>query len=500
MQSLTVKRSHANQLILFLLLTCVAVGVSSAAWYIWKLEAKWAIFSFLALLFPFVLSMIKDLRRFLVWMMVFLLPLGIDYKFFYQRTHAGQPGFSLGTTEIILIILLVHWIVSSVRQKMTRKIKLYPAITLPTLALIAMHFVSMLAAKNPLLTLFDAIVYVKMLIFFLYLANNLHDQEDMSTITSALFFGLIIQSIFMMLQYYKGSPLGLVGTEELQNFMAFRREGVYVSRPGGTIGNVNGFARYLGFVLPMASIFMLTSNDRKNLPLAFIASIGGLVALIISQTRSVWGPFIVCMVFALIYIFTRNLLSMRVIKRILLGLVLFSVVLVVYRDVVYNRLTADDHGSAKARVTTAKVALDIISDHPIIGIGANNYDYYIRSYWVIEDVFTKIAIVHNYYLLMIAQLGIIGFGSFLWLLIALFIRMRTAMRSRVKYYRQIAVGIMASFICFLLAALADGYQGLILLYLFWGQAAMIEAINGREDDYDDQIVEMISEKRYLNEL
>jgi len=164
------------------------------------------------------------------------------------------------------------------------------------------------------------------------------------------------------------------------------------------------------------------------------------------------------------------------------------------------RLTAYDYGSAKARLTTAKVALKIINDHPYLGVGANNYDFYIRNYWSIEDVFTKIAVVHNYYLLMIAQLGIVGFISFLWLLIAFFTRIRAAMRSRVRYFRQIAVGVMASFICFLLAALMDGYQGMVLLYIFWGLAAMVEAINGREEDYDDQIVELLSEKRYLDEL
>ncbi|MBN2354515.1 O-antigen ligase family protein, partial [candidate division KSB1 bacterium] len=330
--------------------------------------------------------------------------------------------------------------------------------------------------------------------------NNLRDKEDLALVLSAFFLGFIIQSIFMVMQFYRGTALGLIGTEELQNFLAFRREGYLISRPGGTVGNVNYFARYLGFILPIASVIMITNHERKYFPLALLATIGGLLSLVIAQTRSVWGPYVVCMAIAVFLIFIRNLLTMRIIKRIVFGLLLFTLVLVFYRNLIYVRLTADDHGSANARITTSKVALNIVRDHPFIGVGANNYEFYIRKYWLGEDAFSKIAVVHNYYLLNMAQLGILGFISFLWLLIAFYVRIHRAMRSKIKYFRQIAVGIMASFICFLLAALADTYHYPILLFFFWTLAAMTEAINGLEEQYDEQVMELLSEKRYLHEL
>ncbi|MBN2357396.1 hypothetical protein JXO59_14880, partial [candidate division KSB1 bacterium] len=107
MQSLTVNRNHPNQLVFSLLITCVAIVVSAGAWYVWQLETKWAVFGFLAILFPFIVAMTRDVRRFLIWMMIFLIPLGIDYKLFYHISHSGQTGVSLGTTEIILFILLI---------------------------------------------------------------------------------------------------------------------------------------------------------------------------------------------------------------------------------------------------------------------------------------------------------------------------------------------------------------------------------------------------------
>jgi len=500
MQSLTLNRSQANQFISTLAITTVAFVVAAIGWYLLRLDLKWTVFGFMGLMFPFVLALVKDVRRFLIWLMVFLLPLGLDYKFFYEKVHAGQQGISIGTTEIILFLLLIHWMISAARQKMTRRVQFYPAISLPTLALILMYLVSMIAAKNPMLSLFDAVALTKILLFFLYLANNLRDEEDIAILLSALFFGLIVQAGFMIMQYYRGAPLGLIGTDELQNFLAFRREGVSISRPGGTIGDVNSFARYLGFLLPIALVMLLTNQKRSKLPLVLFASLGGIIALIVSQTRSVWGPFMVCMFFAVVLIFTRRLLTMRVIKRLIFALLLFSAVLVVYRDVIYHRLTANDYGSANSRLTTAKVALDIIRDHPVIGIGANNYDYYIRDYWLIEDAFTKIAIVHNNYLLVAAQIGMIGFGAFIWLLVALFARIRRAMHSRVAYLRQIAVGIMASFILYSLSALADVYQRITLLFMFWTLAAIVEAINRLEKEYDERLQNQLLESRTADGL
>lgn len=480
------ERSALQQFIVLLLLGGIAVGVSAAAWSIWGLPRGWALFGFIGLLLPFVLALVRDVRRFVMWWMLFLLPLGLDYKFFYERSIAGHSGIAVGTTEILLIILLIQWLISAVHRRNQERIRWFPAVALPTLALIVTGSLSMLAARNISLSLFDLFMYLKMLIFFLYLANNIREQRDVTLVLSALFLGLVMESGIMLAQYYSGSALGLVGTEELSNFVAYRRDARMVLRPGGTVGNVNGFARYLGFLLPVASVLMLTTRDRKLLGLSFVAALGGLVALILTQSRSVWGSYAVAMAAALLFILLRHLVTLRTIKRIGVAVALTMVLAFVYGESVYSRLTGDDHGSANSRITTARVAFDIIADHPLIGVGANNYDSYIRQYWRIEDPFTKVAVVHNNYLLILAETGFIGFAAFLWLLFALFVRILRAMKSRSKYFREVAVGLFASLITFLLASLADGYKSsLTLMYLFWTVAAITEALIRMEEEWQE---------------
>lgn len=496
MQSLSDNRFSLQNAIFLLTLTCIGIGVSAAAWLIWGLPSGWAVFGFLALLLPFILAIAKDMRRFVMWWMLFLIPLGVDYKFFYQRSIAGHDGIALGTTEILLSILLVQWLIRAVRERHESQMKLFPAIALPTISLIAMCVVSMLAAENVALSLFDTIVYIKMLIFFLYLANNIRSEQDLTIVLTALFLGLFLESVIMMLQNYLGTDLGLVGTEETSRFVQYRTGAHVYLRAGGTVGNVNGFARYLGFILPVASVLMLTTRKRSILTLAFLSSLGGLVALILTQSRSVWGPYALGMGLALVYIISRGLITMRTLKRITIAAVLVAAVMVIYGDLVYTRLTSDDGGSAKTRLTTAKVALRIFEDHPVIGIGANNYDSYIRKYWVADDLFTKIAVVHNNYLLMLAELGVLGFAVFMWLHVAFWRRTQRAMNCRVKYFREVAVGIFASLICYLLAALADGYKSSpTLMYMFWALMAIIEALIYMDENYKEQAFELLLNER-----
>jgi O-antigen ligase len=493
---LSEERPVIQQIISMLFLTALAITVSAAAWLIWGLRAGWSMFAFIGLLLPFVLAMVRDVRRFVMWWLLFLIPLGLDYKFFYQRSISGHSGIAVGTTEILLLLLLVQWLVTAVHERNRRRIYWFPAVTLPTLALIVMSSLSMTVARNITLSLFDIVMYIKMLIFFLYLANNIRDHQDVVLVISALLVGLVMESGIMVAQYYSGSALGLVGTEELSNFVAYKRDARMVLRPGGTVGNVNGFARYLGYVLPIASILMLTTRERKMFLLSLLAALGGFLALILTQSRSVWGAYLIAILVALFFVLVRHLVTLRTLKRIGLALLIIAGFAFLYGGTVYKRLTGDDHGSAKSRLTTARVALEIINDHPVLGVGVNNYDSYIRQYWHVDDPFTKIAVVHNNYLLILAEIGVLGFAVFLWLLAAVLVRTVKAMRCRIKFFREVAVGLFASMVCFLLAGLADGYKSsLTLMYLFWTVAAVAEALIYLDQRWKDQTVEYLLEER-----
>ena len=88
-----------------------------------------------------------------------------------------------------------------------------------------------------------------------------------------------------------------------------------------------------------------------------------------------------------------------------------------FHETISRRLTGDDVGSARGRVPLMMMAWNIISDRPAFGVGANNYTQALRPRtpeFGNEWLFT----VHNQYLLVWAETGVVGLAAYLWFLLA----------------------------------------------------------------------------------
>ncbi|OGB99740.1 hypothetical protein A2V82_03465 [candidate division KSB1 bacterium RBG_16_48_16] len=479
MQHTIAENSYSKKLSGYFLLILLALAVSGAAWTFGSFDLKWAIFSLLGLIFPFALMLAQDVRRFMIGMLIFAIPLNADYNFMFHPSTSGADSFSVGLTDILLFILLAHWLFTLPKSERPGAVKFFPRISAPTLALLVLSAVSILAARDLLWSAFDLLNFTKTFLLFFYLANNIKSRRDISLVLNALFLGLIVQTVIVYLQYIKGSHLGLLGLGEASRIIDFEMEAANLSRPGGTIGHCNHLARYIGLIIPISIALLLTGETRFQRAFAGLTSLAGIVALIYTLTRSSWIALALSILVVLYLIFRKNLISMRTMFKISITAMAMAVIIALFSQVIWGRITTYDKGSAKTRITTAKVAWNIFQAHPLIGVGINNYGTMLPEYWNSEDSFTRRAAVHNTYLLYLAEIGIFGFAVFLWLLIAFYSSAKNAMASRSAYLKIVAIGIMGSFAGYLVSALGDkSYkENFTLLLVFWSLAAIIEAIN-----------------------
>jgi putative inorganic carbon (hco3(-)) transporter len=450
-----------------------------SAYAVWSFELKWAVFSFLGILFPFVLAILKDARRFILGMMVFSIPLNADYHFVLHPSPGGANGVTLGLTEVLLFALIIHTLINSVKDDPKYKLKLFPALSVPTLAIIVVSMVSLIAATDFRWAMFDILNFVKMFLFFLFLANNIRDKQDVSLVVRVMFLGLAIQSIIIGLQSHDITlNLHRLGLGEPIEILSFEMDSSDIARPGGTIGHCNHLARYLGLVLPMAIILSFTERSKGMKYFASVAAAIGIVGLVYTLTRSSWMGLVLSVMVMLPLMMSQRLINMRILGKLVLAVVLATIILFAMGDMIYDRIVSNDSGSAYTRWTTAKVAFKIIADHPFIGVGINNYGTKLKDYWISEDRFTRKAAVHNTYLLIASEIGLIGFGAYMWFLVAFYLRTRKAIAGGSKYYTSIAIGVMGGLAAFALTALSDkSYkESYPVLLLFWGLAAVIEGI------------------------
>ncbi|RPH89706.1 MAG: O-antigen ligase domain-containing protein, partial [Calditrichaeota bacterium] len=250
-------------------------------------------------------------------------------------------------------------------------------------------------------------------------------------------------------------------------------------RSGGTLGSANHLGRYLGLVLPISLALTLTHRRPWMSRFSSLTTVVGTFAIFQTLTRSAWIGLFFSIIIMVFLMFHHRLITFRAVFKLgTMALAMIAIIIALWTPI-EKRLFGDDNGSSYTRITTAKVAMRIIRDYPLFGCGINNYGAVLPDYWIAEDVFTREAAVHNNYLLYAAEIGLIGFAAYLWLLMAAGSSIMRAIRSHNVYFATVAVGIMASFGAYLLEALSDkSYkESYTLLLSFWGLLAITEALN-----------------------
>jgi O-antigen ligase len=112
--------------------------------------------------------------------------------------------------------------------------------------------------------------------------------------------------------------------------------------------------------------------------------------------------------------FHRGWLSPRVPLAIVVIVVLLATL---FWEPIMDRLFGDDLGAASSRATMARQALRVIEANPVLGVGANNYAIWLEPYTPeISDL--QLRTVHNKYLLVWAETGVVGLVAFLGFLLS----------------------------------------------------------------------------------
>ena len=137
-----------------------------------------------------------------------------------------------------------------------------------------------------------------------------------------------------------------------------------------------------------------------------------------------------------------------------------------------DRLTDDDRGSARARVPLMMMALDIIADRPVLGVGANNYTEALKPRkpgFGNEWLFT----VHNQYLLVWAETGAVGLAAYLWFLLVTLYRGWQRWKHTDPQLSPLALGFTAALMGQMLHMQVDIFSTRPLVQLLFVVAALI---------------------------
>lgn len=360
----------------------------------------------------FGIMAVGNIRRVLLATMIFDAIFQLDINLFY-REEAAQLGALFGVTisftTFALIGLYALWITELLAKQRQQTGPLF-RMTIPLLLYVMLTGLSALIAYDSQLALFEFSLLVQVFLVHLYLIGNVKTRDDIIFIMTIIAAVLVTESLLMMLVWVLGSSIEA-------GSLTIRIDDT--GRVGGTVGSPINAASYITLVMaPMLGIW-ITPVDRWRKWLAVAAFGLGGIALILTLSRGAWIGTLFSVGSMCLLAWHRGWLDLRI---ILIAVLILATVVAALSPLIIDRLTSDDEGSAEARLPLMMLALRMIDDHPLWGVGANNVPIIIYEYATPELGDVWLYSIHNKYLLIWSEKGPLALVTFLLFLLVTLIR------------------------------------------------------------------------------
>lgn len=386
-------------------------------WAPYHLEKKWLVSILAGLAFIWVGVASGQFERYLLCVFFFAIPVNADFHWHFLEVSSGTEELGFSALDILLVLLYVIWFFRVLAERRL-EVGLWPPGATILLSMIGWGALSLINARQPLASAFMLVGFVKAFLYFFYFANNIRTRDDLWLAARCMMAGLAVECLIALAQYHVGDNLGLEVLGESKVAKEVEISANKVFRVGGTLGNPNYLGGYIASVLPLAFGLNLAKLGRgARLFMAGVFFLG-MVALILSFSRSAWiGGALACIgVFA--WLVSRGRKRLQPVP-VLVTVAALSVILIFGMPVIKARMFEDDKGSTVSRLAQFRSATSMVAAHPFIGIGLNNYDAtkdLYETYVENQDERGKVNRVHDVFLLLASETGLPGVGFFIMFL------------------------------------------------------------------------------------
>ena len=374
-------------------------------------------------------------------------------------------GLQISLTNIALAGLYAAWLIESVihRGSGEPEKQHLSAVTISAALFVLFCALSILVASDATLGAFEVSSVLERFLLYIYIVHKVGSREDLLFVTRVFLIGLIIQSFLMLAQ-----AGGLLPTVDWYGIKA-RTDFAGDPRVSGTIGSPNTAAAYLAMSMVFAFSVLLSGVRPVD---KFLSGAGlslALLPLLFTSSRGGWMSFLAGFITVLLVSRSRAPRKLVAIAAVALVLVAISP-----SGQVQKRLVGDDHGSAASRIPLNKLALAMIEDHPLLGVGSNNFSVAMQPYLahaLTGDDF--VYTVHNTYLRVWAETGIGGLIAYVWFLLSILQRAFRVWQLRDYVLAFMSLGCAAAIIGLMVQMNFEPFRGDAAGHMIWLFAGMV---------------------------
>lgn len=422
------------------------------------------------MLLPFAVLAAKG-RRILLGVVILDLPLQISTHLFWddERAKLGAiAGLEISVSLIALVLLYIAWIVGYASRRELHHRPIFRT-SLPMIFYLLFFTISIFAAEDRTLFAFEFCIMVQMVFLYIYLINWVRTRQDVMFVFSLLLIGMVLESVLMMALRVGGSGL-LPSAFKAQ----VETDPTSVPRVGGTLGDPNSAGTYFALLLaPALSLLITRGVGYWYKILAAVAFCVGGGALVITFSRGGWLSCATAL--AIVALSARRLLRPGHKALCLLAVVMVA------SGILIQKASSDrllDKQAASSRIPLALMALRMIADNPLIGVGANNYTLNMDKYATGELSGEWMYAVHNKYLLIWAETGPGALIAFVWFIVATLRRGWKSWKFKDPFFSPLALGLTAGLVGFSMCLMLDPMRGSGIMSMLLITASLITAMHG----------------------
>lgn len=363
----------------------------------------------------------SNLAKFFFYLLILFLPTQLGKHFWPQfsfiqglRLDYLSPTIYLTDVLIFLIIFFSLGKIINFLRKQNRK-----NIFLILLFFLSL-FVGVFSSKNPQAGLYGILKIIEYLFFGVYTFTNFENLNKKYFVLT-LILGIIFESLLSFLQVFKSGSLNgifyFLGeryfTSQTPGIANASINGQLFLRPYATFSHPNVLAGYL----IIAMLFVLKFKKQVSKKLFFITILIGTTSLFLTLGRIAILIWSVCLIFLFCFSMLKKYKKRISNTNIAISLLTISLSVIFIFSFFQNTLLIQRFTQTKLseesfiqRENLTRQAVDMFIKNPVFGVGVNNF------YNNLEKAKEKtlfIQPVHNIFLVVLSQTGLIGFVYFL---------------------------------------------------------------------------------------
>lgn len=446
------------------------------------MSTTWLILLTSALIFVSGCFWFKNIKAVLFFAFMFTNSISIS-KALIVEGGIYTPGLSITISDLFLIPLLILWFSD---KKIIQQKKIYWSNLhdMPLYFLLWLWF-TISFSTDRFAGVLMCVSYTKYFLIFYLTADFLSNPKHLKIALCAFAMGLCAHFSLAFLEVSGGNFITIQGakTTKLGAQLVFENAGgLHAFRPSGFAGHPNSLANLLVFALPPLTIlFILGKNAMKHGERLIVVAllVVGIMVLITTLSRGGWISLAVAIAYLFWFGHKKGIVPASYIKGMFATAVLAGLITVIVYPAALLRITESDQRSGESRIAMMYQAALIIKNNPIGGVGIAGYNRAARAN--IPDYFSHLSVafqekllggvVHNKYLLVMAETGIIGLTMFLIMICRFVYEILKGRYWTDPVYFSLALGFSAGLVGQMVFYMLDHFYAdprMAMLYTFFG--------------------------------